>query len=306
MPFLYVLGYSHKQEFIWTYKLNASGVPVGGPIQALSVKPALIQFYLHPNGKFAYAMYQWQAFDPNTNQYGSVGDITLFTVDAKTGLLTNTKRAMANFPIQENWSPSIQGMNTKGTELYAQYLPWDSMLYSIYYMHSTINPTTGSLSSLAFFWQDDYPSGKGVTGFGDLFMAQSTGLTSSPEAINVYPNAVYPKVLIHCDINMLRVCSDETYGMVFDPTGKYLLFRDSTIGEVPILYVSAPKSKLIASGASIPGYPTLVKFSPSGILLYAVDSSNILVYVFNSHTGLLTAKTSMPNNDGVAQLLPVK
>lgn len=39
---------------------------------------------------------------------------------------------------------------------------------------------------------------------------------------------------------MLPVCGDNVDSLLFDPTGKYLLFRDETIGEVPILYVSAP------------------------------------------------------------------
>src|SRR5580704_827820 len=66
-PFLYVFGFnSSGSEFLWTYKLNALGVPGAKPIQTLSVKNALNKFVILPNGRFAYGFYAWEMTDPKT------------------------------------------------------------------------------------------------------------------------------------------------------------------------------------------------------------------------------------------------
>jgi DNA-binding beta-propeller fold protein YncE len=81
--------------------------------------------------------------------------------------------------------------------------------------------------------------------------------------------------------------------LAFHPSGGYLFVPDSTTNEVPILYISLPLKRLEASGASISGIPSTIAFSPDGLLVYAVKGKEILVRVFNPHTGLLTARTSI-------------
>jgi hypothetical protein len=303
-PFLYALGFnSSNQEFIWTYKLNASGVPGAKPIQTLPVKNALLKFVILPNGKFAYGMYQWSIIDPSTGNYGYVGDVTRFTINPTTGIVTNTKKAVISFPINDNLVPGMIGLNTKGTEMYTVKFSVNGGQDNLY-LHSSVNPINGAVTGTNYFWQDDLPDGAGPTGIGDLFMAEPWPDSSTGrKAINVYPNAVFPNILIHCDEFMVAACGDSDFQMTFDPTGKYLLFNDYTTNEVPILYVSAPKTQLIASGASIPGVAGLITFSPSGLLLYALQGE-VLVYVFNPHTGLLTAKSTI--TDHVGFLLPIK
>jgi hypothetical protein len=104
---------------------------------------------------------------------------------------------------------------------------------------------------------------------------------------------------------MLTACGDSTYNMMFDPTGKYLLFNDSTINQLFVTYVSTPKARLIESGAVIPGLPYLTTFSPSGLMLYTAESGQVLVFVFNPHTGRFTAKTTI-NDPNIYKLTPAK
>jgi DNA-binding beta-propeller fold protein YncE len=109
---------------------------------------------------------------------------------------------------------------------------------------------------------------------------------------------------------MLQVCGDNITvdskpHVYFDPSGNYLFVRDNVTNEVSIVYISLTPGKLEASGASIPGNPDNIAFSPSGLLVYAVEGSEILVNVFNPLTGLLTARTSIAA-PGVGQILPVK
>jgi hypothetical protein len=46
-----------------------------------------------------------------------------------------------------------------------------------------------------------------------------------------------------------------------------------------------------------------IGFSPDGLLVCALEDNEILVYVFNPHSGLLTART-MINAPGVGSILP--
>jgi hypothetical protein len=306
-PFLYAFGFnSSNQEFLWTYKLNAFGVPGAKPIQTLPVKNALNKFVILPNGKFAYGFYEWSMPDPNNHgTTGYAGDAVRFTINTTTGMLTNTKKAVVNFPLDDFSYPELLGMNTKGTVMYTVQLP---VFFGIEatYTRSTVNPTTGAVSGTAHFWQDDYPDGAGVTGIGNLYLAEQwPDPPTRKYAINIYPNAGGPNVLIRCDEFMVAVCGDQDGNMLFDPTGKYLLFDDFTISEVPILYVSVVNGNVVASGASIPGNAYSITFSPTGLLLYGLERGEVLVYVFNPHSGLLTAKSTIADSS-VYALVPIK
>jgi hypothetical protein len=49
----------------------------------------------------------------------------------------------------------------------------------------------------------------------------------------------------------------------------------------------------------------LIAFSPDGLLVYAAEGREILVHVFNPHTGLLTARTSIAVK-GVNSIIPAQ
>jgi hypothetical protein len=90
--FLYLLGFSPSVEYFAVYSVTAAGVPNPKPVQTLIVKPALSQFYIHPNGTIAYAMFSWVEIVSDTFEYAS--DVVLFTINPKTGMLTNTKKTL--------------------------------------------------------------------------------------------------------------------------------------------------------------------------------------------------------------------
>ena len=81
--------------------------------------------------------------------------------------------------------------------------------------------------------------------------------------------------------------------MWLHPSNAYLFTDDQSVHAVEILYINVPGRFLVASGASIPGNPSNVTFSPDGLLVYAIEGSQILTYVFNPLSGLLTAKTTI-------------
>ena len=293
--FLYLLGFSPAQEYFSVYTLTSTGVPKPKPIQTLTVKPALKQFYIHPNGVDAYAMFSW--FQPVTSEYAS--DIVLFTINAKTGKLTNTKRNIANFPLNAAAYTSIDYMNSKGTDLYTVdnfvSSSTDSVSrtvpHSPEYYSSAINAKTGLLSPRAYFYA-------GSTFIGDsIFVDDESG----SGFFSVY--SIGGPLLVQCDRSMLIVCGDDLYPIYIHPSDKYLFLADQSTNEVPILYISTVLKKLEPSGASIPGIPSTVAFSQDGLLVYAIEGSEILVYVFNPHAGLLTARTVVKAT-GIGSILP--
>jgi hypothetical protein len=149
---VYVIGFtSATDEFIWVYATTSKGVPIPGAIQKLQVKPALAQFIFQPNGKFAYAVFFWSAANPTF-----FSDIVLFTVNPKTGILTNTKKPVVNFPPDNFGYWTLYGLNGKGTKpnILHTYFPPHSGVGRTYY-YSTINPKTGLLGKPISFWRDD-------------------------------------------------------------------------------------------------------------------------------------------------------
>jgi hypothetical protein len=102
---------------------------------------------------------------------------------------------------------------------------------------------------------------------------------------------------------MLAICGDSVDPFWIHPSNAYLFVYDQTLSETAILYINLPGQFLVASGASIRGAPNQLAFSKDGLLVYAVEGSQILTYVFNPHSGLLTAGTTI-NAPGVLSILP--
>jgi DNA-binding beta-propeller fold protein YncE len=168
------------------------------------------------------------------------------------------------------------------------------------YFVATINPTTGSVGPRVQFYSDDFFDGY-FSVFSDPIIAQVYDPQYIPSAIKIFPNPTNPPISpapnINCTAAMLLVCGDQI-SVSIHPSNKYLFVADQTTNEVAILYISAVLQTLVPSGASIPGLAS-VAFSPDGLLVYAAENNEILVYVFNPHTGLLTARTTITPPAGV-------
>jgi hypothetical protein len=309
--YLYILGFiSAGNEMFAVYPLTTAGVPMAKPIQTLTVKPALSQFIVHPNGIDAYAMFSWTQVVGGQVEY--VSDIVLFTINPKTGKLTNTTKPVANFPLNARFQTAMYGMNSKGTKLYtAAHDVLTGVEGTYHYSYSTINAKTGALGTPIAFWSDTVDSSKQQnSAFSDSLIAQvaETFDTGGSFFINLYPNkaGVNPNApLINCTSAMLLVCGDSTSNPVLHPSGKYLFFYDQSINQQTIVYLNTVLKKFEATGASIPGPSLPVVFSRDGSLVYAVVNTEILVYVFNPHSGLLTAKSTI-NAPGLIQIVPAR
>jgi hypothetical protein len=243
-------------------------------------------------------MFSWTQVVGGRAEYAS--DVVLFTVNPTTGKLTNTKKVVANFGLSDSWWTAMAGMTSMGTVLrFASDLVrccW------VDYYESSINPTTGALGTPFFFWQDDQTSTTQVSVFADTLTAQVNVPVSKISSISIYRKAASP---FTCYSSMVSVCGDIIYPFPVHPSKAYLFVKDYTLNEVSILYINLISQQLVASRASIPGEPQIIAYSPDGLLVYAVEKSHILTYVFNPHSGLLTARTTI-KAPGVWSILPWK
>jgi hypothetical protein len=205
-----------------------------------------------------------------------------------------------NFALSPDFSTSIDAMDSKGTYLRYKQLVADSFFRGVYYYRSPINPTTGTLGGLVYFWGDDDYSNAESSVFSDSLTAQLNALGAPNATIMIARNGTS---LFTCSQSMLALCGDSIQQIWMHSSGAYLFAYDYTLNETPILYINLPLQKLVASGAAIPGQPDQMAFSKDGLLVYAVEGSQILTYVFNPHSGLLTARTII-NAPGVLSILP--
>jgi hypothetical protein len=318
-PFVYVLGFtSVNHESFWVYATTSKGAAVGNPIQTLVVKPALTQFFIHPNGKFAYAMYSWRASDSCENGNNAwFADIVLYTIEPKTGLLTNTKNPVANFPANCFVVTSVAGLNHAGSKLYTN--GYDGLFESNdnSFSYYNIDEKTGLLSKGVQFWNLDTGMAGGAfyTISDTLFAFWNTGEDSLAPGVYVYTDGASLKTPIFvCDAVMAPVCGDnqdDFDAVQFDPLGQYLFFNDQSIASVVVAQVEVKTKRLKETGSSIPGNPGVIAFSPDDKLVYT-DSGNvggannkeISIYSFNSSSGLITAHSSFSLPSDVGTILP--
>ena len=300
--FLYTLGFSPAIEYFAVYKLTTAGVPNPTPVQTLTVKPSLHQFVIHPNGLIAYGMFSWSQVD-GSGDTEYAGDAVLFKINPKTGMLTNTAKNVMNFGLSSNWSPSLLEMANKGAKLYFTYLYHGSLWAGTYYYEANVNATTGALGYLNNVWNDDNFNHHQKSVIGSSVLAQQDNSATPYSNININPlTGGFPS--FSCDNTMIVQCGDNFGSSLWlHPSNAYLFTDDESVHAVEILYMNLPGQFLVASGASIPGNPSNIAFSPDGLLVYAQEGSQILTYVFNPHSGLLTART-MINAPGVGSILP--
>jgi hypothetical protein len=306
-PFLYVVGENNALEvFIYVYPVTAAGVPMK-PVQTLSVKNQLSRFVIHPNGTIAYGMFVGTQNVHGTDETAS--DIVLFTIDPKTGKLTNTTKVLAKYPLSKSFTPDWIVMTPKGTKLYTQSsgLSKSGDEAITKYSYFRINAKIGTLGKTDWSWQDVFTTTQlPSTTFGDALTVQMDG---KGRGIRVYPAGAKQdsKPMIECTSKMLAVCDDGANNIQLDPSGKYLTFDDFSIEEVPIVSVNTPAKRLQETD-SIPGaVEGSVAFSSDESLVYAIEDEGmgpIGVFVSAFHSGKLMVTSTI--NVPAIEILPAK
>jgi hypothetical protein len=292
-PFLYILGFtSATDEYFWVHATTSAGVPTENAIQQLAVRPALSQFFIHPNGKSGYALYAWSVGDQ------SVSDIVLYTVSPETGKLTNTHTPVANFPASFGQT-AIYGISANGSKLYDQSQIQFDDANAVGFDYYDINETTGLLGPSVNIWSlDTGTQGGAVYILNDkLLVFSNSGLDPLAPGIYVYPNVANTSTdLFYCSPAMLNICGDNLnypLPLRIDPSGKYLFVNDDSIHSVVIAAIDLTHGRLQEEAGSIPGNPSIISFSPDGTFVYAVEDKNVLIYGFNPSSGLLTTERSV-------------
>jgi hypothetical protein len=298
--YVYVLGFtSASEEYFWVYDTTSSGA-VSKLVQTLSVKPDLTQFRFLPNGDFGYGFFASTADGGKEH----VADIALFSIDTKTGKLTE-KKVVASFPANRDWLTSLNGLI--GSKLYIQsYSDVGSAAPGTTdYYYYTINSKTGLLGAKVYFWEDNVDIGENSsTTTASTFSSSliASALTNgyageAGNAIGFWPNdanALNDEPWIYCLSTMVAACGDFP-GLEFDPSGKYLFLDVSTVHETVIAAINTKDNKLKETGSIAGAYK--VAFSPDGRMFYGAGENEVLVYVFDPTGGEVTAKSSISVSD---------
>jgi hypothetical protein len=303
--FLYILGFtSDTEEYFWVHATTSAGVPTENAVQKLAVKPALAQFFIHPTGKFGYALYAWQQTD---GQF--VSDIVLFKINPETGELTNTHTAVANYPASFGQT-GIYGLSANGSKLYNEGQIQFDEANAVGFQYYDINGTTGLLGPAVNIWSLDTGTLGGADYvLSDQFLAFSnSGDDPLSPGIFVYPNAANTStVLVYCSPSTLAVCGDNLnypLPLQIDPSSKYLFVNDDSVQSVIIAAIDVSHGVLKESPTSIPGNPSVISFSPDGTVVYAIENKDVLIYDFNPSSGLLTTERTLTFPLSVGSIVP--
>jgi len=279
---------------VWVYPTDGSGVPNSRPSQHLkfgSSNPAY-SFVVDPNGKFAYAAYNWTDNQNNVNT-----DVVLFTIDQSTGKLTNTGKVVGT------WGPNAYIVMDRfvfgvyGPRLYAHWTDFGPYTYGIGYYYYPVDQTTGALGNVQTLFNAETlecgtSCGVAISDPTSLSVGVCCGPGSGSIAWARNPNGK----TFGCEYE-LAFCSDDVAGLYVDPLGRNVFFGDATVQQTYIAHIDFTTEQLIQT-SSIAGTPP-IDFSPDSRLVYAINLDTIGIYALQSSTGNITASSVLSDSGNV-------
>jgi hypothetical protein len=279
---------------VWMYVTSANGVPESKPSQHLkfTFRHRVNTFLADPNGKFAYAALTWT--DVNSYYHAVV---VLFTIDQRTGKLTNTGRVVARY--QPNQWIALTGFmfGGSGRNLYASYDDYGPYTCGFGYDYYVVNQTTGHLGSLIRLTGADCGGVSSATAVTDLLTATASACCGQGSGwLDVTRRSTGQT--IDCSSEMLAFCGDDVSALSIDPASRNVFFADFDVKQLLIGHIDFNTLQLVATSSSIPGLPP-VYFNPDSKVVYAVNSNYIGIYAFDSASGNSTASTSLPDSGNV-------
>ena len=287
--FLYALWPDASYNYsLSVYATDASGVPQTPAVQTL---PATgWQFMMHPSGKFAYTL------QTSSGDQGYSSTLYLYHVDQNTGMLTQDPKIQATYGPDYFWQESLVGFNKAGTRLYDDWsVSFDHENNYDYSLHP-VNTTTGQLSpDVGTLYAPSNFDGLDVQHFTEkLLLNLHNDNLGNPSVLNVYPLIKNPQQpLFVCTQSMLNACGT-AFNFWVSIDQQYVFLPENT--DIAIGHIETANQQIMQTG-SIPGFVYLY-FSPEGRGIYAVDSSNgvVQVYQFNPSNGTVAAGGSTTFN----------
>jgi len=284
--FLYVLtGTNYTQMSISVYATDANGVPQAPAVQSFNTNN-FEQFIIDPNGKFAYAT------QSRTDGFQGTGfRLRLFTIDATTGMLTESSQVQGTYGPSLYCSPGFVKFVSNGSALLDEYVcSYPGNTFGITYHSRTVSEAGQLGPDVAFFGFESSGLTSNIVRFGAGTINDLHVSSSNETSVRVFPLTVFPKQpLIDCDAAMLSACADA--GSFWqDTTGEYLWLQLSDRFEV--VKVDLASKQIVDTGNSFANVGTPY-FSPDDKILYMVlydinGLSTIKIYGFDFATGGIT------------------
>jgi hypothetical protein len=285
---------SNNDQRLSVFATNPQGALRVPAVQVISAAN-FQNFDVDPSNKFAYALVGWV-----TAQHQYIAKIVLFSVDANTGKLTQSKEGQSQYGPSRYGTAALNGFNVPGSKLFNTWGNTAGNSYQYSYRSHTVNAKTGELGPDFTIFKTAGPSGDvNSVSIGDKLIAQNyiPSGDSKDSRIGIFPNPAGNKQpLINCTSSMLDLCGDAyTLSALLDPAGKNLFLMPGWNNPDPATYVvqiDLVHKKLVSTGNSIPPQFTAISFSPDGLMVYGAEwgtgTSTIQIYGFNANSGTLT------------------
>lgn len=284
--FLYYVAFeddSNSSNTIYVYDTNASGLPGGIPVQTVNDPQLFWEAIAHPSGKFLYTL-----------AVGNGGNgITPYAIvrspvdqnDGKLGQPLNE----ATYQLDSGTSfcnPWILGFNASGTIMYdGIFCSYPHGSGGATYNQRSVDLQTGALGpdQQIFTWNEYAGNGADNVQFVNNLMF-SFGMSEFPPTtwVDIFP--AQPNVstsAVNCTSSMWAPCGDFTNGIAH-PSGQYIFLTNYDSGSTTYIGRVNPNRQITGTGTIPYG---VGEFSPDGTMVYAEDSTDIVIFGFSIESG---------------------
>jgi hypothetical protein len=281
---------------VWVYPTDEHGAASGDPTQhlAFNFPEPVTTFLVDPDGKFAYAGMAWWDSQNQTNNAA----VYLYTIDAATGQLTDTRKAVASYSDAYTFFRSFS-FGLSGKKLFVSAVDDGPFTCEPEYDSYRVNQTTGNLGRLTNLVTVTADCG------GTAAVTINDQLTGW-ESTCCGPGSGYLQITrmstgkqIDCQFANNTFCGDDAGDLTFDPESQNLVFPDIDAKKTFVGHLDFLDSQLIQSPSILHGTP-IIYFSPDSLVLYAQYAQKIEINAFQASTGEILASTSLPVKGKVA------
>jgi hypothetical protein len=283
--FLYFRATASDQR-LYVYDTNATGVPNPRPAQTVVAKQLFGGVFVHPNGKFLYAVAVGAVYVGPTANYVIVRNL----IDQNNGRISQpVTEASYQLPDIDDagfCTLNILGFAPGGDMMYDDvYCTYPLGTTSVTYNQRSVNLQTGALGpdEELYFWNYE-GGGENVQFANNRMFDFAQPPLYQQNIVTVYPvQAQLGSPIVTCTASMLLICSNFQYGLAH-PSGQYAFLIDPN-NFTDVEGVDSGTQQLMQT-SEIPY--NVQEFSPDGTIAYGTAGAGIEISGFDASNGRAT------------------
>jgi hypothetical protein len=302
--FLYILGnnFETKTTTLMVYQTDPNGVPQNPAILTLNFGVSVTNFVLDSRGSFAYA-----AQSKQNSLHQSLAEIRSFTVNPQTGLLVESPKPSATYPLDgpcgtgllDSGGFFLAGFNYSRDQLYDGWYCADLDTGTSRFYNRQVDQQTGALGPDVPISTGGYSDTGGFSTVNITPIAilnyYNAGFNGNENSVSVFPPTGGNTPIFTCTWAMLELCGFAG-AEIPDRTGNYIFFATNQGGS-ELTKLDFNESKIVDLGISIPDYVEV--FGLDDKLIYGGrkpygNQFVMPIYVFDPGSGSITNRSEVP------------